>query len=57
MTTLQARSWAQFAQRETEARDHKRFWERARNALGITIVFAMLIAGLALRVLVYVRLP
>lgn len=57
MTTLQARSWAHVAQRATEPRDHKRFWAISRNALGIALLLALLAAGLALRVLVYVRLP
>jgi fatty acid desaturase len=56
MTTLQARSWAQVAQRVTKPRDHSRFWAIARTALGIAILVALLAAALAIRVLVYVHL-
>jgi hypothetical protein len=56
MTTLQARSWAQFAQRAAKPRDHSRFWEIARAALGIALLVALLATGLAIRVLVYVHL-
>jgi ABC-type Fe3+ transport system permease subunit len=56
MTTLQARSWAQVAQRATKPRDRSRFWAIARNALGIALLVALLAAALAIRVLVYVHL-
>lgn len=56
MTTLQA-FFGQIANPATKARDHGRFWTTARTALGIALIFALLVAGLALRVLMYVRLP
>ena len=56
MTTLQARSWALVAQRVTKPREHSRFWEIARNALGFALIVALLAAALAIRAIVYVHL-
>ena len=56
MTALQA-FIGQVAQRATKARDYGRIWAIARDALGIVVLAAMLVAGLALRALVYIRLP
>jgi len=56
MTTLQARSWAHVAQRATGRSDHSRRWAPVRAALGIAVLVALLAAGLAIRVLVYVHL-
>jgi hypothetical protein len=55
MTTFQARSWAHVAQRATKPRDISRIREGARSALGIALLVALLVAGIAIRVLVYVR--
>ena len=56
MTTFQA-FLEQAAQRAAESRAHGQFREKALNALGIALVFALLLADLALRALMYVRLP
>jgi hypothetical protein len=56
MTTLQTRSWAHVVERSTKARDSSRIWAIARTALGIAILVAVLAAGFAIRVLVYVPL-
>jgi hypothetical protein len=53
MTTLQARSWAHFAQRVTKARDYSRIWAIARTALGIVVLVALLAAAFAVRVYMY----
>ena len=55
MTTLQG-FFSQAVHRTTKATDNRRFWASARDALGIALILALLAAGLALRVLVYVRL-
>jgi uncharacterized membrane protein len=55
MTTLQA-VFAGVAQRTAKARDRDRIRAFARTALGIGLVVALLVAGIALRALVYVRL-
>lgn len=54
MTTLQA-VFAQVARRTTKARDHDRICAFARTALGIALLAALLVAGMALRVLMFVR--
>ena len=56
MSTLQA-FFGHRAHSATRVRDRGQLREKARNALGIALVFALLRAGIALRVLVYVRLP
>jgi len=56
MTTLQA-TWSNVAQRAAKVRDTRRFWEIAHTVLGITVLVGLLAAGIAIRVLVYVRLP
>lgn len=56
MTTLQA-VFAHVAQRTATAPDRDRIRAFARTALGIALLVALLSAGIALRVLVYVRLP
>ena len=55
MTTLQARNWAQAAQRATGRSDHSRRWATVRAALGIAVLVALLAAGIAIRALVYVH--
>lgn len=55
MTTLQARSWAHVAQRTTKPRDSSRTREGTRTALGFALIAALLVAGFAMRVLVYVH--
>ena len=55
MTTLQS-TWAHVTERVTKARDHSWIWAIARTALGIAILVAVLAAGFAIRVLVYVPL-
>ena len=56
MTTLQARNWAHVAQRVTKGRGHSGPWAKARTALGIALLVALLAAAFAIRVLVYVHL-
>jgi hypothetical protein len=55
MTTLQARTWAQFAQRASKPRDHRRFWAGVRTALGFVLLAVLLIAALALRAFMFVH--
>ena len=56
MTTLQARTWAHFAQRETKPRDRSRLWEGVRTALGIALLAVLLFAAIALRAFMFVHL-
>jgi len=56
MSTLQA-FLGRRAHSATRARDRGQLWGKALNALGIALVFALLLAGFALRALMYVRLP
>jgi hypothetical protein len=55
MTTFEARSWAHVAQRATKPRDTSRIRQGARTALGFALLAALLAAGLAIRVLVFVH--
>jgi hypothetical protein len=56
MTTLQARTWARYAERATKPRDHSRLWAAVRTATGIAILVALLAAAFAVRVVLYVHL-
>ena len=57
MTTLQARSWAEVAKHAGKPLDYSRLKAAACTALGIAILVAVFAAGIALRVLIFVRLP
>jgi hypothetical protein len=56
MTTLQA-IFGQAARRTSKAGDLGWFWPIARPTIGAVVLAILVVAGLALRVLVYVRLP
>jgi hypothetical protein len=56
MTTLQA-VFTRVARSTAKARDRDRIWAFARTALGVALLVVLLVAGFALRTLMYVRLP